>query len=203
MFKQKLTTALGVVTLILTAAFRAEAIDYTMIGSGSDSSYLVIEGFTVGPIGFQLLYTYDPGQRLDGYFLFDAARNADPLLSADISNFGTSEEPNYFINAVTYGSETFTNTPFPQSGPYWAQWVSGGESGFPTAVAVADGSWSFGSGMSAPYRFLAPGSSDGYIFNEGDAPPSTAPIPEPAVLPLLLAAGIFLALKRRNYLPTA
>lgn len=168
-------------------------------GTGADTSYLVFQADAFGPnpLVFAYNYDYNPASPLDGYALLVAVFSADPLLDGDFLNFGSPEEPNYFLNSVTYDGLTLTNTPAPAFQPYWVQWVSGGEAGYPTAEPVDLGAWAFGSGASAPYRYLAPGSWDGYIFNDGSTPPSITPIPEPSAI-ILVALGGGLFLLRRN-----
>lgn len=177
---------------------RAQTITATY-GSGADVSYLVFQATDFGPDPLIYAYNYDynPANPLDGYALLTAIFDADPLLSGSFLNYGTEEEPSYFLNSVTYDSITLVNTPEPAYQPYWSQWVSGGEAGYPTAVPVNFGTWSYGSGASAPFRYLAPGSWDGYIYNDGFTSPSVTPIPEPAAV-ILAGLGGVLVLLRRN-----
>jgi PEP-CTERM motif len=172
------------------------------IGTGEDVSYAVIEAQQFGiPLVFAYHYTYDPAEPLDGYALLNAIDSADPALSFGFLNFGDDESPNYFLNSVTYGSTTLTSTPFPDVGPFWAQWVSGGTAGFPTAAPIELGVWTFGSGISSPYRTIEPGSSEGLVFNLGDTPPSISPVPEPQSSVLLLAGitVVLWMLRRRRH----
>lgn len=173
-----------------------------LVGTGEDFSYAVIEAEPFGaPLVYKYRYTYNPSAPPDGYALLSAIDAKDDSLSLSFVNFGTDESPNYFLNGVTYGSTTLTSTPFPDIGPFWAQWVSGGEAGFDKILPVPSGTWSFGSGISAPYREIGPGSWDGFVFNIGDTPPSIDPVPEPQSAVLLLA-GITVVLwmiRRRRY----
>ncbi|MFZ4681979.1 MAG: hypothetical protein ACOYMS_05725 [Terrimicrobiaceae bacterium] len=160
-------------------------------GTGPDTSYLVIQAadFGMEPLWYAFNYTYVPGNPLDGYAMLSTVVAGDPLLDAVILNFGTLAEPNYFVDSIIYNSVTLTNTGAPTFSPYWAQWVSGGEAGYPTPAPIASGAWDFGSGMSAPYRSLVPGAWDGYIFNDGLTAPSITPVPEPGGVWLVLAAS--------------
>ena len=173
-----------------------------LVGTGEDISYTVIEAEPFGaPLVYAYHYTYDPSAPLDGYALLSAIDAADPSLSLSFLNFGTDESPSYFLNEVTYGSTTLTSTPFPDIGPFWVQWVSGGKAGFPEASPIDAGTWLFGSGVSSPYRAIGPGSSDGFVFNIGDTPPSIDAVPEPQSAVLLLA-GITVVLwmvRRRRH----
>lgn len=172
-------------------------------GSGPDVSYLVIQAdaFGANPLVFAYNYDYNPANPLDGYALLVAVFDADPLLDGSFLNFGSDEEPNYFLNSVTYDSVTLVNTGAPAFQPYWAQWVSGGEAGYPTAAPVALGTWEFGSGASAPYRYLAPGAWEGYIFNDGFTPPSVTPIPEPSAMLLVALGGLVVFRRNRRAHP--
>jgi hypothetical protein len=168
-------------------------------GSGPDTSYLVIQAADFGaePLFYAFNYTYEPGNPLDGYAMLSTVVAGDPLLDAVILNFGTVSEPNYFLDSITYNSITLTNTGAPTFSPYWAQWVSGGEAGYPTAGPIASGAWEFGSGSSAPYRYLAPNAWDGYVFNDGSAAPDITPVPEPgSAWLILIAGGVFSGLAR-------
>jgi len=187
----------GLAAALLLAACLAPARAQTLTatyGSGADVSYLVIQAADFGPDPLIYAYNYDynPANPLDGYALLTAIFDADPLLSGSFINYGDEIEPNYFLNSVTYDTMTLVNTGAPAFQPYWAQWVSGGEAGYPSAVPLALGAWEFGSGASAPYRYLTPGSWEGYIFNDGSAPPSVTPIPEPSAVILLAFGGLFL-----------
>ena len=173
-----------------------------LIGTGEDVSYAVIEAEPFGaPLVYEYHYTYNPSAPLDGYSLLSAIDSAEADLNLSFLNFGSEESPNYFLNSITYGSTTVTSTPFPEIGPFWVQWASGAEAGYPEASPIASGVWSFGSGISAPYRTIGPGSWDGFVFNMGDTPPSISPVPEPQSA-ILLLAGITVVLwmlRRRRH----
>lgn len=169
------------------------------VGTGDDISYLVIQASDFGPdpLVYAYHYTYDSDNPLNSYELFTAIVGAEPFLDASFINYGDSLDPNYFLTAITFHGTTLTNVGAPTYSPYWAQWVSGGEAGFPTAAPIAAGTWTLGSGMSAPYRFLAPGSWDGFIYNDGNTAPDISPVPEPTVLAFLGAGGFALLFRRR------
>ena len=184
----------AVAILAAAASVPAQTLTGTY-GTGPDTSYLVIQAADFGaePLWYAFNYTYEPGNPLDGYAMLSTVVAGDPLLDAVILNFGTVSAPNYFLDSLTYNSLTLTNTGAPTFSPYWAQWVSGGEAGYPTAVPIASGTWEFGSGSSAPSRYLAPNAWDGYIFNDGSAAPDITPVPEPQSLWLVVVAGGALA----------
>jgi len=177
-----------------------------VVGSGPDISHLVIEAPDFGnPLEYEYHYTYNASSPLDTYSMLAAIDGAQSNLSFDLINFGSAGSPNYYLDAVTFNSITVANT----NSPFWAQWVSGGGSGYPTASPIASGTWIEGSGISSPYRTLAPGSWDGFIYN-GDynpnppynltsAPPSIAPVPEPATMTLFILSGLGIVLNRRRH----
>ena len=193
---------LVIIALAVASIFLASAPAQILVGTGPDSSYLVIEAVDFGaPLVFEYRYTYDPGNLLS---------TTDLLLAVDAASTDLSFELLYggaFLNSITYVALTLTNSAAPPDySPFWAQWVSGGESGDPLAP-MSDNVWSAGFGPAN--RTLDPGSWDGFIFNGFyeptppydviSAPPSVAPVPEPAVAMLLVvsAAG-FLALRKRR-----
>jgi hypothetical protein len=184
---------------IIAAVFPISVCAQIVIGTGSDASYAVIQAPAFGdplhPLIYEYRYDYDSLKPLDGYHLMTAIDSAVPELNLDFINFGDDESPNYFLNSVTYGTTKVTNTPSPAFAPFWAQWVSGGEAGYPAAAPIPSGAWSFGSGISSPYRSIAPGSSDGFVFNDGDIPPAVSPIPEPRAAALLLGGVILLVIR--------
>ena len=192
---------LAVLLIAFVASYRL-ASGQILIGTGDDVSYAVVEAGPFGPpLVYEYHYTYDPAEPPNGFDLFTAIDFADPNLSLGFVNFGDELSPNYFLDSITYGSTTLTSTAFPTVGPFWVQWVSGAEAGFPNALPIASGVWTFGSGLSSPYRAIGPGSWDGFIFNVGDAPPSISPVPEPKSA-ILLIAGITVTLwmiRRRRH----
>ena len=200
---------LAVITI--PVAFLAPGRANVIIGTGADASYAVIDAGEFGqPLIYEYHYNYNPAEPLDGYALLTAIDSVDPALSLGFLNFGDEGSPNYFLNSITYGTTTLISTPFPDIGPFWVQWVSGAQAGFPSALPISSGVWSFGSGVSSPYRSIGPGSWDGFVFNKGDSPPSvnpvlanpvsTNPVPESQSSLLLLAgATVVLWMLRRRH----
>lgn len=187
----------GLLALVAFTVPVSKSSAQTIVGTGDSSSFLVIQAaaFDANPFVFEYRYTYDPLNLLNSYDLLVAVMATQPQFTLSFINYGDEESPNYFLNTVSYlasGSEvpvTLINTGYPDFSPYWVQWVSGGESGYPEAEPIAGGAWTFGSGLSSPYRYLQPGSWDGYIYNDGNVAPSIAPVPEPSSILLIIAAG--------------
>ncbi|MEM6911273.1 MAG: hypothetical protein AAF555_06780 [Verrucomicrobiota bacterium] len=171
------------------------------VGSGPDSSFFLIESPNVGQRLYEVSYTHDSENPFDGFFLFESLLNADPELDAIVNNFGTEEAPNIFLDTITFNSVSESND-F-SSGLFWAHWVAGGQVGQTQSLGgpvdsfldVPDQEWTFGSGVSAPFRFIEPGSYDAFTF-DSDSNPSFV-IPEPSSLALLLPSGLLLLRRRR------
>jgi hypothetical protein len=192
----------AVLALLATLAFFITARPagaQTAIGSGADSSFIVIQAPDFGTLYYQVYYNYSASLNLDTYFLLTQITTAVPALSINYTNYGSAEAPNYFINSITYNGTTLSNsnTP-PDFSPSWFQSVSGGQSGYPTASPIASGAWQDGSGISAPYRLIAPGSWDGLVFGEYGDQPTVLPVPEPTQWMLFGAGGVFLLLTQRR-----
>ncbi len=169
-----------------------------IIGSGADTSYFVLQSSNLGITTYEVKYNYSATALQDGYTLLAKIIAAVPSLNISLTNGGTMLMPNYFITEITSGTVTETNSNAPPDyTPYWAHWVSGGAAGFPAATPVASGTWSFGSGISAPYRLIMPGSWDALYFSDGSAGPSVSPVPEVSST-ALLALGSWVIFKRRR-----
>lgn len=172
------------------------------VGTGPDSSFLVIEAAAFGaPLVYQWNYTHNPSLPYTTAEMITAVDVFSLELNFTVLYSGT------FLDAIEYSSLTLTNAAaFPYS-PFWAQWVSGGTSGDPLAAKPA-GVWSSGYGIT--YRELAPGSWDGFVYNGLydsnppydviSAPPSLAPVPEPTALSLLALVFLLLTLRAKKRL---
>ncbi len=164
-----------------------------VIGSGPDRSFFLIESPNIGSRVYEIHYTYDSGSPQDGAFLLQQIVGSDSALGFQI--FGTD---NIFVNAITYDGVTETGVSEPPYEPYWAHWVSGGGTGFPSAEPVSAGSWTSGSGLSGPYREIAPGSWDALKYSDFSTQPETAPVPEPSAAMLTGLAGLVFLRRRRS-----
>jgi hypothetical protein len=166
----------------------------TIVGTGNDSSFLVIEAEAFGvPLEYEFRYNFDSENPLDGYDLLTAILAFDSeRLQATFIGFANG----YFLDSITFNGITL-KAPADYA-QYWVQWVSGGISGHENPKPIAAGTWQYGDGMSAPARLHTPGSTDGYIFNDGSTPPSVEPVPEPSSALLLFAGGMALLTVRRK-----
>jgi hypothetical protein len=171
----------------------------TVVGTGPDTSYFVLESPNLGIRTYEIHYTYNAGNPQDAFFLLNQVLAADLSVTASILNFGTPTEPNLFVNSFTFNLITETSASSSPFVPFWAHWVAGGEAGFPTAAPVTTSDWVAGSGISSPFRLIAPGSSDALYFSDGNTKPSISPIPEPSVaLAALLGSFVWLASRRKT-----
>ena len=168
----------------------------TVVGTGPDSSFLVLESPNLGVLTYEVRYTYNPGSPLDAYFLLREVQTAESYVIVK-SNYGTASAPNYFIDSINGEASTFS-PPY----LYWAQWVSGGfgfqgppptynfDPGVPTL-----GIWTEGFGVST--HTITPGSWDALVYSDGSTQPSIAPIPETSSA-LLSILGTTLVFRRRR-----
>lgn len=169
----------------------------TVIGTGPDASYFLLESPNLGIRSYEIHYTYNPGSPQDAGFLLNQVLANDPLVTANIGDFGSPSMPNLFVRSFTFNSITEANTPSSPFVPSWVHWVFGGEAGFPAATPVTASDWVLGSGISSPSRLIAPGSSDAFRYSNRTTKPSIAPIPEPTSA-LTALIGLSLSLIRRR-----
>ncbi len=163
-----------------------------ILGTGNDTSYLVLQSTNLGVRTYEIQYTYNSGSPQDGYFLLDTVLGSDSSLHASVGLPG-----NRFLSSMTYNSvtEQYDGTNF------WAQWVSGGGTGYLNPDYTFNpgiptpGSWALGYGLSS--RFIAPGSWDALYFSDGIAFPTVEPVPEPSSW-LMGSAAVLLIFKRRR-----
>jgi hypothetical protein len=180
---------------LLSSAAKAATI---VVGAGPDSSFLVLESPNLGARTYEVHYTYSSSASQDGYTLLSRVLLSDPTLTAGLVNYGTVLAPNYIVNSFTFNSITETSTASSPYVPSWAHWVSGGAAGYPSASPIASGTWDFGSGISSPYRLIAPGSWDALFYSNGSTLPSIAPIPEASSALFGIVGSLLLFRRRRN-----
>lgn len=168
-----------------------------VIGSGPDSSYFVLESPNLGTRIYEVHYTYSAETFQDGFTLLKQVLSSVPLISAGLINYGTVSQPNLIVDSFTFNSVTETSTSSSPYVPYWAHWVSGGAAGYPSASPTVSGTWSSGSGISSPYRLIAPGTWDALFYSDGSTLPTVASVPETSSV-LLGAIGLLMLFKRRR-----
>jgi hypothetical protein len=161
-----------------------------VIGSGPDISYFLLESPNLGQRHYEIYYTYNSSDPQDGAFLLQQIAASDS--SVAIAIFGGS---NIYVDSITFNGITEQGLQMPPFEPYWAHWVAGGQAGFPSAEPIANDVWSQGSGLSGPFRFIAPGSADALKFSDFTTPPTSSPIPEPSAV-LLAGLGLITIVRR-------
>lgn len=158
-------------------------------GSGSNTARVVFD-FDYGT-AFVFEYSWDGA----GGVLWDAiaAVDAAGALAVSVSNFGSDETPNYFINDVSYPNAS--KYPYNSSlWPYWniftsqdgMTWTSPAFDGV-SQVVVQNGGW-----YSLLWTYAEFGGS-GYTPVRR---PGSNPIPEPATM-ALLGLGMVLAARKK------
>jgi hypothetical protein len=150
------------------------------VGTGADTVEVLFNWPDTFVADYLVHYGTGPASTIDGYDATQAAL-ADTNLSLTWSNFGTAQDPNYFLDVATYSgghtgdSATFDFLSAPNN--FWAEWIQ------------QDGPWTFGGGASID--ILSDGGKIGWVFgNDG------VPVPEPTGAFLLVAGAI--TLKRRS-----
>ncbi len=164
-----------------------------IVGTGNDTSYLVLQSTNLGVRTYVVHYTYNAGSPQDGYFLLDTVLTSDPSLHASVGLPG-----NRFLSRMEYNSviEEYDGT------NYWAQWVSGGlgyqgpppDYNFDPGIPAL-GEWTEGYGIST--HTIAPGSWDALFFSDGLSKPSVAPVPETSSA-VFVVLGSLVIFKRRR-----
>lgn len=170
-----------------------------VVGTGNDTSYLILQSTNLGVRTYEIHYTYNAAVPRDALFLLSSAAASDPALGYSLVNYGTESAPNYFLDSISLNGVPESGS-FAPPWTWWTHWVAGGwGSEAPTydfdPGPVAFGTWKVGYGISS--RTIEPGSSDLLFLSDGSVAPAFSPIPEPASL-VLLASGSFLIFRRRR-----
>ena len=185
----------------------ASAVVLTTVGTGEDSSFLVVETPELGTLGFEVFYDFDPLVPIGTTDLLEIIAGGQPLFSFTVNNaFGTPEQANAFLTSVTFDGVTVTPPPF--DGTFTDESLrfiilgAGGQTGLaanfsPDPQPIASNSFIPTSGISAPFRVVEPGSTDAILFGPASTLPSFAPIPEPSAALLLLVGCGFLGRRTR------
>ena len=186
----------------------ASAVTLTPVGTGADSSFLVLETPQLGILGFEVFYDFDPSTPLGTTDLLRIIEGSEPLFSFDASNFppdSLPEQPNEFLDSVTFGSVTEAQPS--DFSAFFSFFGAGGQTGtvqnasgdfVPDPQPISSDSFSFTAGLSAPFRIVEPGSTDAIVFGPGGTVPSFAPIPEPSAALLLFVSCGLLARRTRQ-----
>lgn len=173
-----------------------------IVGTGSDTSYLILESTNLGVRTYEVRYTYNASAPQDSAFLVAQAVAGDSALGVSLADYGNAQFPvNYFVNYFSLDSvEEWGSSSPPWT--YWVHWVAGGEGyqnpdfSYNPGAAPAD-SWTLSYGIST--HTIQPGSSDALFLSDGNAAPSVAPIPETSsALLAVLGSAVIFKRRRRN-----
>ena len=180
-FTAILVTAPTIATAAPFAADNGLLIEYET-GSGDADAYFVVDFDATSGNSYAFALAFDPdGPTLTGYDLLEQIADAG-LLDFTATDFGAPGQPNFFIDNVSYLSDTG------DADQFFAQWE-----GF---VAGNEVDWKIGDGISNVDLV------DGLVvgvrnpFSSSDEPDAPF-IPEPASL-LILGVGAAAVLMRRT-----
>jgi hypothetical protein len=172
-----------------------------IVGTGNDTSYLILESANLGVRTYEVHYTYNSTTPQDSAFLIAQAVAGDSALGVSLGNYPTVPFPvNYYVNYFALNSvEEWGSSSPPWT--YWAHWVAGGagyqnlDFSYNSGAAAAD-SWTLSYGIST--HTIQPGSSDALYLSEGIAAPSVAPIPETSSALLAVLGSLVVLIRRRK-----
>lgn len=193
----------GVFLAVLAGYCLSPLVSYAanfIVGSGNDTSYLILESTNLGVRTYEVHYSYNPTTPQNSAFLIAQAVAGDPALGVSLADYPTPQFPvNYFVNyfALNNVQELGSSSP---PWTYWAHWVAGGAGYQDTNFNYNSGpvdaaSWTTSYGIST--HTIQPGSSDSLFLSDGIAAPSAAPIPECSSA-LLAILGSVIVFKRRR-----
>ena len=183
----------------------ASAVITTPVGMGEDSSFLVFETPQLGILGFEVFYDFDPKAPIGTTDLLGILADSQSLFSFTATDFGTIEQANEFLTSVTFDGVTETQPA--DFSAFFGFFGAGGQTGttqdetgafVPAPQPIAFDSFTFTSGLSAPFRIVEPGSTDAIVLGPGGTVPSFTPIPEPSAALLLLVGCGFLGRRTRR-----
>lgn len=157
------------------------------VGTGTDTSYLIIDESTLysTPLEFVYHYTYDSAHLITTEDMMNTITNASSLRFTFGSTYGE-------VQSLSYAGTTIAGTDFSlPSGFYWSLYFVGGlDAG---STPTDPNQWNYGNSGINSGRTLAPDSWDGITYsgwgtNSAGGAPSVAiaAVPEPAALPLVI-----------------
>ena len=202
--KNKNTCLLVAVVSGMVTLQSAPAATLTSAGMGGDSSFLVLETPLLGVLEFEVFYDFDPSVPIGTTDLLRIIADSNSLFMVDFSEFGSAEQPNEFLNSVTFDGVTEAQPA--DFSAFFGFFGAGGQTGtiqdasgafVPAPESISFNSFTSTAGLSAPFRIVEPGSTDAIVFGPFGTEPSFDPIPEPSTV-LLLSAFSLLSLRRRR-----
>ena len=167
------------------------------VGTGSDSSFVVFDSPNIDQRTYEVFYDFDSANPLGTDDLIVIINSADPEIFVNLDNFGDPTNQIIFdvvFNGVTEGA----GFSIPDT---WTQFIAGGQAGYPvgSVESISGGGFIGGSGVSAPFRTVEPGSTDALLFGRFDeVSPDFSPVPEPSVWGLALLGSLCLTARRRR-----
>lgn len=173
-----------------------------IVGTGSDTSYLILESTNLGVRTYEVHYTYNASAPQDSAFLVAQAVAGDSALGVSLDDYGNAQFPvNYFVNYFSLNSVEESGSSSPPY-IYWAHWVAGGAGfqnpdGSYNSGAAPAASWTLSYGIST--HLIQPGSSDSLFLSDGLVEPSVAPIPETSSALLAILGSVVIFKRRREH----
>ena len=178
--------------------------NYIAVGTGTDTSYLVIDESTLfaAPLVFEYHYSDDPNNPLTGFDLLQAIA-VDHASGLSIGTTSTSWGNE--LQTITYQGNTITaaNGSGIASGSYWSYYVAGGLENDGYSTIPDPTQWNYAD-VGSDSRFISLGSIDGWTLasyvNFGFSPSdsidvspsvSIAAIPETGSRALLVSGLLF------------
>jgi hypothetical protein len=182
MFRRSLLCSAALAASVVIATSRSLFAQAMSVGTGPDMVQVLFnwpDGFVAD---YDVYYGSGPSSTIVGY---DATEDctADPNLSLTWTNYGTTQDPDYFLDIASYtgghtgNGDTYNGVTAPNN--YWHEWYTNG------------GPWIFGDGASVDT--LDNGGEIGWVFGS-----NATPVPEPTSCATLVGAAVLLMRRRRG-----